>query len=99
MSCIRHSFPRGSKGIPGRKCQNCSFVEGADVAPTAGAPKPAILPTHTPSVSLQTLPEHSPLGASSAERWMNCSGSVALIAALKTGGAPEEAEPDYRTDG
>ncbi len=43
-----------------------------------------------------TLPEHSPLGASSAERWMRCSGSVALIQAL---GPIEADEPDYRRDG
>lgn len=41
-------------------------------------------------------PEHSPLGASSAERWMNCSGSIALLKALEL---PESDEPDYRRDG
>lgn len=40
-------------------------------------------------------PEHSPLGASSAERWMNCPGSVALIQAL----GPQEDEPEYREEG
>jgi Protein of unknown function (DUF2800) len=44
-----------------------------------------------------TLPEHSPLGASSAERWMECPGSVALIRAL---GVQEDTdEPLYRTRG
>lgn len=38
-------------------------------------------------------PTHSPLGASSAERWMNCPGSVALIKVLAT---PETDEPEYR---
>lgn len=38
-------------------------------------------------------PAHSPLGASSAERWMNCSGSVALIKRL---GVAESDDPDYR---
>lgn len=41
-------------------------------------------------------PTHSPLGASGAERWMNCSGSVAL---LKTLELLESDEPDYRTLG
>lgn len=39
---------------------------------------------------------HSPLGASGAERWMNCPGSVALIQELKL---PESDEPDYRIEG
>lgn len=42
---------------------------------------------------------HSNLGASSAERWMNCPGSVALIAALKSADGYSEADPDYRRDG
>lgn len=39
---------------------------------------------------------HSKKGASSAERWMNCSGSTALIAAFEL---PETDEPDYRREG
>lgn len=39
---------------------------------------------------------HSPKGASSAERWINCSGSSALIAALEL---PQTDEPDYRREG
>lgn len=46
---------------------------------------------------------HSPLGASSAERWMNCAGSVALIGAVREQitalGIPEEDDPDYRREG
>ena len=42
------------------------------------------------------LPAHSPLGASSAERWMNCPGSVALLKHLQL---PESDEPEYRTRG
>lgn len=42
------------------------------------------------------LPEHSPRGASGAERWINCSGSVNLIEQLKL--APSD-EPEYRTEG
>lgn len=38
-------------------------------------------------------PVHSPLGASSAERWMNCPGSVALLKKLEM---PETDEPEYR---
>lgn len=48
---------------------------------------------------MDNLPAHSPLGASSAERWMNCPGSVALIDALRGSGQYEEDDPDYRRDG
>lgn len=41
-------------------------------------------------------PVHSPLGASGAERWMNCPGSVELIRALQL---PESDDPSYRTEG
>lgn len=44
----------------------------------------------------ETLPTHSPLGASSAERWLACPGSVALIKALDL---PPSDEPDYRREG
>ena len=43
---------------------------------------------------------HSPRGASSAERWLNCQGSVALIDAVKV--KPhyfEDDDPDWRRDG
>jgi hypothetical protein len=45
------------------------------------------------------LLEHSPLGASSAERWMACPGSVTLISALKSSPDYVEDDPDYRRDG
>lgn len=41
-------------------------------------------------------PLHSPLGASGAERWMHCPGSVQLLRDLKL---PETDEPDYRKQG
>ncbi len=41
-------------------------------------------------------PAHSPLGASGAERWMNCAGSVTLLNAL---GEDLSDEPDYRREG
>ena len=44
----------------------------------------------------ENLPTHSPLGASSAERWMACPGSVTLI---KQFALPETDEPDYRREG
>lgn len=44
----------------------------------------------------ENRPAHSPLGASGAERWMNCPGSVALLRELEL---PESDEPDYRRDG
>ncbi len=42
------------------------------------------------------LPLHSPLGASSAERWIACPGSVRLLQLL---GAAESDEEDWRTEG
>lgn len=46
---------------------------------------------------------HSPLGASGAERWMNCAGSVTLIKRLSQLLAemqmPAEDDPDYRREG
>ena len=45
---------------------------------------------------MSELPAHSSLGASSAERWINCPGSVALIKKLSL---PESDEEDWRTEG
>lgn len=42
-------------------------------------------------------PIHSPLGASSAERWGNCPGSVELLKLLAI--HAESDEPDYRAEG
>lgn len=47
-------------------------------------------------VATSELPAHSPLGASSAERWMNCPGSTALIRQLTL---EETDDPDYRRQG
>lgn len=44
-------------------------------------------------MSAENRPAHSPLGASSAERWMNCPGSVTLIKQLDL---DETDEPEYR---
>lgn len=45
-------------------------------------------------MSAEQRPIHSPLGASSAERWMNCPGSTSLIKELKI--AEDTDEPEYR---
>lgn len=47
-------------------------------------------------MTTEARPAHSPLGASGAERWMNCPGSVALLKELDL---PETDEPDYRSLG
>lgn len=44
----------------------------------------------------ESRPVHSPLGASGAERWMNCPGSVTLLKHLDL---DESDEPDYRLEG
>ena len=44
----------------------------------------------------QAKPTHSPLGASGAERWMNCPGSVTLLKNLDLGVTDE---PDYQREG
>lgn len=41
--------------------------------------------------------KHSPLGASGAERWMNCPGSITLLDYI--GEVSESDEPDYRAEG
>jgi len=49
---------------------------------------------------MSDLPAHSPLGASSAERWMACPGSTTLINALREGDPEFDTDdPDYRRDG
>src|SRR6202789_4739697 len=45
-------------------------------------------------MSAENRPAHSPLGASAAERWMNCAGSVALIKQLNI--QEDTDEPEYR---
>ena len=47
-------------------------------------------------MSTEIRPAHSQLGASGAERWMNCPGSVALLSNLAL---PQTDEPEYRTLG
>ncbi len=43
-------------------------------------------------MSAEQRPVHSPLGASAAERWMNCAGSVTLIKQLDL---EDTDEPEY----
>lgn len=100
MACIRHSYPKGA--TPPRKCRNCDHVDvlgasGHELLPPTAATEPAVPWSTMPA--LGGLPEHSALGASSAERWMNCSGSVALTHAIKTGEGFIDDDPDYRRDG
>lgn len=45
---------------------------------------------------IDNRPKHSPLGASGAERWLNCAGSVALIQMLDLS---DEDDPTYRVEG
>lgn len=47
-------------------------------------------------MATEIRPAHSPLGASGAERWMHCPGSVALLKELDL---PETDEPEYRSLG
>lgn len=47
-------------------------------------------------VSTKSRKEHSPLGASSAERWMNCPGSNVLLKLLNL---PESDETDFAKEG
>lgn len=47
-------------------------------------------------MSTEIRPVHSPLGASGAERWMQCPGSAALLKELKL---PPSDEPEYRSLG
>lgn len=45
------------------------------------------------------LPAHSPLGASGAERWMNCPGSYHAANVVRQMGRFDEGDPEYRTQG
>ena len=69
--------------------------------PKASAAIPPVATTAASEAVVRTasdqLPLHSPLGASSAERWLNCPGSTALVAAL--GPTDDQDDPDYRRDG
>lgn len=47
-------------------------------------------------IGVSERPAHSPLGASGAERWMHCPGSVALLKELRLENTDE---PDYRSEG
>lgn len=131
MSCMRHSYPRGSKPGSGRKCNRCDHLDLS--TPEAGSSAPVVTTpaadtvvvkaesqsfpsdqgstpaasddaTTLPSLAapvpatLSTLPEHSPLGASSSERWVKCPGSVALTKLVRASDM-EEDDPDYRRDG
>lgn len=49
-----------------------------------------------PDLSEADRPAHSVLGASGAERWSHCPGSVTLLRELKL---PETDDPDYRKEG
>src|SRR5579872_2978614 len=90
-ACLRHSYPRGTKAGSGRLCQRCGHVDGENQTPSSStATSTPAVESFSASVTdgtvaipeqeiLPPLPEHSPLGASSSERWMNCSGSAALV--------------------
>ncbi len=62
-----------------------------------GTPEPVVNITIEPRLAtLVHRPAHSHLGASGAERWMRCPGSVELIRTLML---PESDDPSYRTQG
>lgn len=50
-------------------------------------------------MATEQRPAHSPLGASGAERWMNCAGSVALLKRLDIPVEDPDQEPEYRSMG
>jgi hypothetical protein len=91
------------------KCKRCWYPKGATVCKRCGLPKkgdftvvservepPALGPEPPKGFS---LPEHSPLGASGAERWMNCPGSVHISKVVREIGAFDEGDPEYRSAG
>ena len=103
-TCVRHGYKRGTRPGSGRVCNRCGHVDR--VTYNVGAPTelnvmlpPSAEPTIATTTALAILPEHSPLGASSAERWMNCPGSVALGDTLRASGEFPEDDPEYRTEG
>lgn len=59
-------------------------------------PAPAAHTAEVIALGDETRPAHSPLGASSAERWMNCPGSNLLLKELRL---PESDDPSFRNEG
>lgn len=87
--CIRCHTPKGQKPAPAVADENPTVSIGENLAPSAAL-------SDGPATS---LPAHSRLGASSAERWMNCVGSASLIELVTRYSGFEEEDPDYRVDG
>lgn len=81
-----------------------TVVEVVEIVPAASPSIPDTAPATEattlapPASPPPELPAHSPLGASSAERWMNCPGSTILIANLQRT-VDDEVDPDWRKEG
>ncbi len=59
----------------------------------------SLSPIIPPSPPLEKLPAHSVVGGSAAHRFLNCTGSTALIRQLKIEETDEADDPDWRRDG
>lgn len=95
-------IPKGEWGVPkmevlsetGITLIEEDFLTGETLVGAPASPSPSA--DAGPAPSSVVLPPHSRLGASSAKRWMNCSGSPALISQIKI---VDEVDPDYRAEG
>ncbi len=102
--CMRHFYPKGTMPGDGRICRRCNHYDGPKPEYVQVQEEPVEQSTTAPPGDaslpvLWILPEHSALGASSSERWMNCPGSVALTRVVRASGEFAEDDPDYRRDG
>lgn len=106
--CLKCFYPRGEpKG--NRLCKKCRRVEGtpkgqfqpteAASAASSSGPDTSVQPALNtgPVSATQELPAHSKMGGSAAHRFLNCTGSTALLAQLKIDGVRDD--PDWTRDG
>src|SRR4051812_2563885 len=108
MKCVRCHFPKDAP-LTCKKCgrENPKYAPSAELPGEAPAPELTVASDpHGAELSPTTaaeaeggLPAHSPLGASGAERWMNCPGSYHAADVVRKLGRFDEGDPEYRTQG
>lgn len=114
MTCLRHSYEKGTAPKSGRVCRKCGQPDNVSLPTSTGAVSsspadasslgslPSLEPTSIgpePPKGPRPLPLHSRLGASGAERWMNCSASSRLIERVAQAAQFEAEDPDWTVEG
>ncbi len=107
-NCLKCSYPKGEpkgsricgkcgrpENVPKEKFQAPQEVEQSNpIVPLASL---VSAPIGLPEISV-TLPAHSRMGGSAAHRFLNCSGSTALVAGLKIEGG-SDIDPEWTQHG